>query len=77
MDWHGLAVSYLLRGCPTVFGALWPITDKDADKYAIDLIHQYGEKKLMSPNEIVLKTRPKCALKQFNGTAFVIYGFTQ
>lgn len=38
MDWHGLAVSYLLRGCPTLFGALWPITDKDADKYAIDLI---------------------------------------
>jgi hypothetical protein len=34
VDLHGIAVSYLLKGCPSLFGALWPITDKDADKYA-------------------------------------------
>ncbi|CAD8048057.1 unnamed protein product [Paramecium sonneborni] len=74
VDWHGLAVSYLLRGCPSLFGSLWPITDKDADQYALDFITEYGKNQDLKPELIIMQTKPKCNLKVLNGAAFVLYG---
>jgi hypothetical protein len=35
---NGVAVDYLVNGCPLLLGCIWDVTDKDCDKLFMNLI---------------------------------------
>ncbi|KIW97579.1 uncharacterized protein Z519_01163 [Cladophialophora bantiana CBS 173.52] len=39
---HGLPLSYLSGGSPAVVGTLWDVTDRDIDRFAMELMAQWG-----------------------------------
>ncbi|KFM66047.1 Separin, partial [Stegodyphus mimosarum] len=76
----GIALKYLLNGCPCVVGNLWDVTDKDIDRFTEKLI------KLLVPNyssnenltnvaHATCIARNVCKLKYLVGAAPIVYGF--
>ncbi|KAM3140730.1 hypothetical protein pb186bvf_007135 [Paramecium bursaria] len=76
IDCFGASIGLLLKGCPLLFGSLWPCTDRDADKYGLALINQYANYGYMKPEKIIREVREQLDLKFFNGTTFIIFGFS-
>lgn len=71
----GIVVCYLMSGAPCVLACLWPVTDKDIDKYLAAVLTQW------SSNKDCNETLPVCARKaesvckiRTNGFACVVYG---
>ncbi|KAJ3387525.1 hypothetical protein HDU92_001934, partial [Lobulomyces angularis] len=75
----GTPLNYLLAGCPAVVANLWDVTDKDIDKYSVNLIEKVGilkedSKEFFKLNDAVSTSRNVCKLKYLNGAAPVVYG---
>uniref|UniRef100_UPI00358E1714 separin isoform X2 n=1 Tax=Myxine glutinosa TaxID=7769 RepID=UPI00358E1714 len=71
----GIALSYMMAGCPCVLGNLWDVTDRDIDRYTEQLLRGWlssaGRKSL--PEYLSLaRTAPK--LPFLTGAAPIIYG---
>lgn len=41
----GISIEYLLNKTPVLLGALWSVTDKDTDKFTLNLLESYENKK--------------------------------
>ncbi|KIY03547.1 uncharacterized protein Z520_00238 [Fonsecaea multimorphosa CBS 102226] len=39
---HGMPLSYLSAGSPAVVGTLWDVTDRDIDRFAMELMAEWG-----------------------------------
>lgn len=83
----GMAISYLLAGCPALVANLWDVTDKDIDRFSTSVLKHWG----LIPNDLknqgqtvpkignslvdaISFSRDQCVLKYLNGAAPVIYG---
>ncbi|KAJ2907210.1 hypothetical protein MKZ38_006504 [Zalerion maritima] len=80
----------LAAGSPCVVGALWDVTDRDIDRFAVGVCEGWGilkgggrtsasggesvEQQQMSLVEAVGKARGRCKLRGINGGAVVVYG---
>ncbi|KTW27634.1 hypothetical protein T552_02075 [Pneumocystis carinii B80] len=84
----GMAISYLLAGCPALVANLWDVTDKDIDRFSTSVLKHWG---LISNDlkncqdhtapkignslvDAITFSRDQCVLKYLNGAAPVIYG---
>jgi len=79
----GVILSYLNAGSPGVVGNLWDVTDRDIDRYCINLLELFfkeaekGESEGvvgMSLPQCVAKARNSCKMKYMVGCAPVYYG---
>ena len=69
---EGLALSYLAAGAPCVIGNLWDVTDRDIDRFAMDLLDRfYGGQDMVAS---LAHARSVCKMKYLNGYAPVYYG---
>lgn len=74
-DPRGVPMSLVAAGACAVVGNLWNVTDRDIDRFLLDLLNRTVEK---GPNELevaVLHARSACKLKYLTGAAPIIYGF--
>lgn len=74
-DPKGVPMSLVIAGACAVVGNLWNVTDRDIDRFLLDLLNRTVEK---GPNELevaVLHARNACKLKYLTGAAPIIYGF--
>eukprot|EP00977_Amphora_coffeiformis_P009240 scaffold2102_cov161-Amphora_coffeaeformis.AAC.24 len=69
---EGLALSYLAAGAPCVIGNLWDVTDRDIDRFAMDLLDRFYGGQDMATS--LAHARSKCKMKFLNGYAPVYYG---
>ncbi|EMR08479.1 hypothetical protein PNEG_03306 [Pneumocystis murina B123] len=83
----GMAISYLLAGCPALVANLWDVTDKDIDRFSTSVLKHWGliSNDLKNQDQTAPKignslvdaiafSRDQCVLKYLNGAAPVIYG---
>merc|ERR1711935_1168978 len=42
---EGIALSYLCAGAPCVIGNLWDVTDNDIDRFSIELLNEFFNKR--------------------------------
>lgn len=74
-DPRGVPMSLVIAGACAVVGNLWNVTDRDIDRFLLDLLNRTVEE---GPNELevaVLHARSACKLKYLTGAAPIIYGF--
>jgi separase len=73
---EGIALSYLLAGSPCVVGNLWDVTDRDIDRFSIELLEQlFGSDINYSIARSVAHVRTACKMRYIVGSAPVCYGF--
>lgn len=80
---EGAALSYLCAGAPCVIGNLWDVTDRDIDRFFLNLIDGFlgtPGKETPSDNiahnlaECVAESRMACKMRFIVGCAPVVYG---
>ena len=73
---NGVAVDYLVNGCPLLVGCIWEITDKDSDNLLMNVLNILNKSKRVchSIQNYIQKSRNECKLKYLNGSSFVCYG---
>jgi len=69
---QGIAVQYLIGGCPALVANLWDVTDKDIDRFAMEVLRRLGEGEELA--SAVAQSRHVCKLKRLIGAAPVVYG---
>ncbi|XP_070549633.1 separin-like isoform X2 [Ptychodera flava] len=76
LECTGMVLYYLLAGCPCVVGALWDITDKDADRYLEALLKSWLPSNRSSGDILqhISSSREACRLGYLIGAAQVVYG---
>ncbi|XP_071942950.1 separin-like [Antedon mediterranea] len=72
----GMALNYLVAGCPCVVGNLWDVTDRDIDRFTKTLLKSWLEKSKDSSyiTDYILDARNACKLTALIGYAPVTYG---
>ena len=70
---EGMALSYLMSGSPCVLACLWPVTDKDIDKYLAKCLCEWM-KEGTCLTDLVREAESACKLPRLNGSACVVYG---
>ncbi|KAJ3305070.1 hypothetical protein HDV03_001996 [Kappamyces sp. JEL0829] len=75
-DIQGIALEYLKAGAPCVLGNLWDVTDVDIDKFAVELLQEWGlsGEPGCSLVQAMAHSRSVCNLKYIVGAAPVVYG---
>ena len=69
---EGLAQTYIAAGAPCVIGNLWDVTDRDIDRFSIDMLSRfYGGEDLAGS---LVRARSVCKMRFLNGHAPVYYG---
>ncbi|KXS20158.1 hypothetical protein M427DRAFT_94501 [Gonapodya prolifera JEL478] len=85
-DPTGTALNFLMAGSPALVANLWDVTDKDIDRFSVNLLQEWGllrsssdlsgaecqESKSLA--QCVTSSREKCTFKFLNGAAPVVYG---
>jgi hypothetical protein len=77
---EGIVTWYLMAGAPCVIGNLWDVTDRDIDRYCIELLESFfvnitsSDKDGFSLAECVAKARDACKMRYIVGCAPVCYG---
>lgn len=76
---EGIATWYLMAGAPCVVGNLWDVTDRDIDRYCIELIETFfGNEPPGKPGcslaQCVAIARDACKMRYIVGCAPVCYG---
>ncbi|KAM9320766.1 separin [Gastrophryne carolinensis] len=75
LEGAGIALKYLMAGCPLVFGNLWDVTDREIDRYALAFLQGWLK---AGPSASLLKylaeSRQAPKLKYIIGAAPVAYG---
>eukprot|EP00058_Branchiostoma_floridae_P022137 XP_002607627.1 hypothetical protein BRAFLDRAFT_123958 [Branchiostoma floridae] len=73
---RGMALNYILSGCPSIVANLWDVTDRDIDRFLQALLKSWltsgSESSLL---EFVSQSREACKLRHLIGAAPVVYGF--
>lgn len=69
----GIAIQYMLGGCPALVANLWDVTDKDIDRFSIDMLKRFVDNGESLPNSLQ-NARKACKLKSLIGAAPVCYG---
>ncbi|XP_078580868.1 separin-like [Branchiostoma floridae x Branchiostoma japonicum] len=73
---RGMALNYILSGCPSIVANLWDVTDRDIDRFLQALLRSWltsgSESSLL---EFVSQSREACKLRHLIGAAPVVYGF--
>lgn len=62
----------MLGGCPAVIGNLWDVTDKDIDRFTLEMLRMVVEGE--SVELAMARARQACKLKWLIGAAPVMYG---
>ncbi|CAG8517252.1 7668_t:CDS:10 [Paraglomus occultum] len=82
-DPSGVALSYMMAGCPALVANLWDVTDKDIDRFSKALFREWGISRdnnerdngsCISLVQAVSKARKDCLLEYLIGAAPVVYG---
>ena len=73
----GVVDAYCLAGSPAIVANLWDVTDKDIDRFTMEMFNPKDG--LTSPKDVdiamlVAKSRDVCKLKRLVGAAPVCYG---
>eukprot|EP00743_Colponemidia_sp_Colp-15_P011090 GILK01012321.1.p1 GENE.GILK01012321.1~~GILK01012321.1.p1 ORF type:complete len:1504 (-),score=211.49 GILK01012321.1:81-4238(-) len=72
---YGVALAYMLAGCPAVVANLWDVTDKDIDRFSESLLRTWlCDRSDQSVAAAVCKSREACRLRFLIGAAPVVYG---
>lgn len=72
---RGMALNYLLAGCPAIVANLWDVTDKDIDRFSELLLKQWLKSGLcLSLPQVLSQSRQACKLKYLIGASPVLYG---
>lgn len=72
--------NWLVCGSPMLVTNLWDVTDKDIDKFSIELLAQWGLLEdemtgdLRNICDAVVKSRNSCTLRYLNGAAPIVHG---
>lgn len=69
---EGVALSYLAAGAPCVIGNLWDVTDRDIDRFSMNLLDRFSEGEDLATS--LREARNVCKMKYLNGYAPVYYG---
>ena len=69
---QGIAVSYMIAHCPGLLANLWDVTDKDIDRFAMEMIKKIEVG--CSVGVAITAARNACKLKYLVGAAPVWYG---
>uniref|UniRef100_A0A8C4R0V7 separase n=1 Tax=Eptatretus burgeri TaxID=7764 RepID=A0A8C4R0V7_EPTBU len=71
----GIALSYMMAGCPCVLGNLWDVTDRDIDRYTEQLLRGWlSSAGRISLPECLALARSAPKLPFLTGAAPIIYG---
>lgn len=68
----GIAVQYMIGGCPGLLANLWDVTDKDIDRFALEMLKKVEQG--FSIGLAISAARSACKLKYLVGSAPVWYG---
>ena len=71
---EGIAHSYIAAGAPCVVANLWDVTDKDIDRFSMDLLTRFMSEPGASLPECVAQARAVCKMRHIVGCAPVCYG---
>mmetsp|Transcript_25892 Transcript_25892/g.39783 ORF Transcript_25892/g.39783 Transcript_25892/m.39783 type:complete len:778 (-) Transcript_25892:1210-3543(-) len=72
---EGIVLSYLCAGAPCVIGNLWDVTDRDIDRYCLELLQSFfASEKKISLAQCVANARSACKMRYIVGCAPVYYG---
>lgn len=71
---EGIAQSYLAAGAPCVVANLWDVTDKDIDRFSMDMLGRFFKDDSSSLAECVALARSSCKMSYLVGCAPVCYG---
>ena len=78
LGYDGVVLSYMIKGSPAIVANLWDVTDKDIDRFSLELIGGWrggpNSSKVHSISTSVVRARVNCRLKFLTGGAPVIYG---
>ncbi|KAI8497177.1 Separin [Branchiostoma belcheri] len=73
---RGMALNYILSGCPSIVANLWDVTDRDIDRFLQALLKSWlNSDSNSSLLEFVSQSREACKLRHLIGAAPVVYGF--
>ncbi len=71
----GMALAYLSAGSPAVVSMLWDVTDKDIDRFSIEVLSTwFSSNGTLNLLEILPRARATCKLPFLNGMAAICYG---
>ncbi|QPG75911.1 hypothetical protein FOA43_003297 [Brettanomyces nanus] len=84
---YGTVYHYLAGKCPMILANLWDVTDKDLDKFTLNVLEKWGllvdydsfasmdeDPEVLTICRCVADSRDVCKLKYLNGAAPVVYG---
>ncbi|GKZ00781.1 hypothetical protein MPSEU_001029900 [Mayamaea pseudoterrestris] len=71
---EGIAQTYIAAGAPCVVANLWDVTDKDIDRFSMDMLGRFLNHDGASLPECVAQARSACKLQYLVGCAPVCYG---
>ena len=71
---EGIAQTYIAAGAPCVVANLWDVTDKDIDRFSMDLLTCFLAEPGASLPECVAQARAVCKMRHIVGCAPVCYG---
>ena len=72
---EGVVTSYLNAGAPCVVGNLWDVSDRDIDRFTIELLEKLlGGGDGENVAQCVADSRGVCKMKYIVGGAVVVYG---
>ncbi|KAG7827436.1 hypothetical protein KL920_004690 [Ogataea angusta] len=73
---HGTVYNYLMGGSPMVVANLWDVTDKDIDKFTLQMFEKWGFSGPLGCDigQSIAQSRDVCVLPYLNGAAPVLYG---
>ncbi|XP_076824046.1 uncharacterized protein LOC143470062 isoform X2 [Clavelina lepadiformis] len=69
----GMSLAYLISGSPCVLVCLWPVTDKDIDRYLAKCLIDWSTPGTSLP-DVTRNAETACKVPKLNGSACVVYG---
>jgi len=73
LDARGMALHYLIAGCPAIIANLWDVTDKDIDRFLSKTLEEWLKKEV-NLLECLPMARDSCLLPYLIGASPVLYG---
>lgn len=70
---NGSVLSYLVAGSPCVLSYLWPVTDKDTDRYLVKCLDLWSDAG-KSLTDVLRPSEKVCKMPMTNGSSCITYG---
>ena len=71
-DPQGIVIQYMLAGSPGLLANLWDVTDKDIDRFSMELFQKIEKGETIG--SAIFKAKNACKLKYLIGAAPIWYG---